>query len=366
MRIVHLVIGGDVAGGQTIALRLARAAQRRGDDVAFVAPEPGPFVDLVRAEGTPVHLLPLRRLHQLDKTFRLARLLRAARAGVLHTHTLAAANVLGRAAARLAGVPVISHLHIENHFRPATRPLLRLLDNASARFCAHLVAVSEDTRRAYERQGYPRGRIQVVYNGVELDGRAPVADIRSELGIPEGAPLVGEVARLCDVKGQRELIGAVASVPEAWLVLVGVDLERGGAFQAELERDADRLGVRDRVVFAGRRADAADLIGQLDVVALPSWTEGLPLVLLEAMARRRAVVATPVGGTPELVLDGETGVLVPARDPEALAVAIQRLLADPGLRERLGDAGHRRVAERFSADAMCQRVLELYDEVAAR
>jgi glycosyltransferase involved in cell wall biosynthesis len=89
-------------------------------------------------------------------------------------------------------------------------------------------------------------------------------------------------------------------------------------------------------------------------------------VLLEAMARRRAVVATSVGGTPEAVVDGETGLLVPPRDPEALAAAIRRLLADPDLRGRLGDAGRRRVAERFSADAMCRRVLELYDEVVAR
>jgi len=367
MRIVHLVIGGDVAGGQAIALQLARAARDRGDDVAFVAPEPGPFIDLVRAEGIPVHVLPLRRTYQLGKALRLARLLRREGADVVHTHTLAAANVLGRVSARLAAVPVISHLHIENNFRPATRLLIRSFDNATARLCARLVAVSEDTRRSYERQGYPGGgRIEVVYNGVELDGGKPAADVRSELGIPPGVPLVGEVARLCDVKGQRELIEAIASVPEARLVLVGVDLERGGAFQAELEREAERLGVRDRVAFAGRRDDAAELLGQLDVVALPSSTEGLPVVLLEAMARRRAVVATPVGGTPELVADGETGLLVPPRDPRALAEAIRRLLADPELRGRMGEAGHRRVAERFSAEEMCRRVLELYDEVVAR
>ena len=366
MRIVHLVIGSDLAGGQTIALRLARAARDRGDDVVFVAPEPGPFVDLVRAEGMRVHLLPLRRTYQLAAAFRLARLLRRERADVLHTHTLAAASVLGRLSGRLAAVPVISHLHIENHFRPATRPVLRSLDNATARLCARLVAVSQDTSHAYARQGYPEDRIEVVYNGVELDGREAVSDVRSELGIPHGAPLVGEVARLCAVKGQRELIEALASLPEARLVLVGVDLERGGAFQAELERDAERLGVRDRVVFAGRRNDAAALLGQLDVVALPSWTEGLPLVLLEAMARRRAVVATPVGGTPELLVDGETGLLVAPGDANALAAAIGRLLADAGLRERMGDAGYRRVADRFSAEEMCRRVLELYDEVAVR
>jgi glycosyltransferase involved in cell wall biosynthesis len=254
----------------------------------------------------------------------------------------------------------VSHLHIENHFRRATRPLLAGLDSATARLCARLVAVSEDTKRAYERQGYPRGRIEVVYNGVEPGGS--VRDVRSELGVPDGRPLVGEVGRLCDVKGQRELIAALAQLPNVHAVLLGADVERGGAFQAELERDAERLGVRDRVVFAGHREDAAGLLGGLDVLALPSWTEGLPLVVLEAMARGRAVVATPVGGTPEVVEDGETGLLVPPRDPDALASAIRRLLDDPGLRERMGEAGRQRVAERFSADQMIARLLAVYDE----
>ena len=147
-------------------------------------------------------------------------------------------------------------------------------------------------------------------------------------------------------------------------MLVGRDLEQGGEYQRDLEVEAERRGVRDRVVFAGERA-ADDVLGELDVVALPSWTEGLPLVVLEAMAHARPVVATPVGGTPEVVLDGETGLLVPPRDPRALAAALQRLVDDADLRRRLGEAGKRRAVERFSAGAMTSRMLELYDEVAA-
>jgi glycosyltransferase involved in cell wall biosynthesis len=358
VRIVQLVIGGDVAGGQLVALRLARAARDRGDEVSFVAPREGEFVAGLRAEGLPVALADLNRTFRVRAAGRLRRLLRGA--DLLHTHTLAAANVLSRLA---SPAPVVAHLHIENRFRPATEPVLRRLDSWTARRCARLVAVSEDTRRAYLEQGYP-DRVEVVYNGVELDGAAPAGALRAELGVPDGAPLIGEVARLCDVKGQRELIEALAALPEARLVLFGRDLEQGGAFQAGLERDAERLGVRDRVVFAGHREDAPALLADLDLVVLPSWTEGLPLVVLEAMARRRAVVATPVGGTPELVADGETGLLVPARDPRALADGIRSLLADPDRRRRMGEAGYRRVADRFSAAAMTGRMLEIYDEVA--
>jgi glycosyltransferase involved in cell wall biosynthesis len=354
VRIVHLVIGGDVAGGQLVALRLARAARARGDEVAFVAPERGPFTELAAREGFAVEILPLRRTFQLAAAWRLARLLRARRADVLHTHTLAAANVLARLAGRAARVPVVSHLHIENHFRRATRWLLARLDNATARLAARLVAVSEDTKRAYERQGYPRGRIEVVYNGVDLPANG---------GYRRNDPArIGEVARLCDVKGQRELLRAVARLPEARLVLAGRDLEQGGAFQDELERESERLGIRERVEF-GFHDDVPALLETLDVVALPSWTEGLPLVLLEAMARGRPVVATPVGGTPELVLDGETGLLVPPRDPEALAAALRRLLEDPDLARRLGEAGRARVAERFTAAAQARRILAIYDEL---
>ena len=353
MRILHVLIGGGVAGGQVVALQLAGAARERGDEVELVVPRAGPVT-----EGFAAHVLDLNRLHRVGAAARLARLAR--RFDVVHTHTLAAANVLSRLAARSK---VVSHLHIENHFRRPTEPVLRRLDNATARLCARLIAVSHDTRRAYERQGYPVGRIEVVHNGV---APAPPANgsLRAELGIPADAPLVGEVARLCDVKGQRELIAALAHVPDARLVLVGDDLEQGGAFRAGLERDAERAGVRERVVFTGHRADARALLGELDVVALPSWTEGLPLVVLEAMASGRAVVATPVGGTPELVADGETGLLVPPRDPDALAGALRRLLGDEALRRRLGEAGERRVREEFSLDAMCARVLAIYDEVA--
>lgn len=362
VRVAHLLISGDVAGGQLIALQLARATRDRGEEALFVAPARGPFVERAEAEGFETHLVDVGRLHRAPGARTLARLLRDRRVDVLHTHTLAAANVLGRLAARRAAVPVVSHLHIENHFRSATKPILRRADNASARLCAALIAVSEDTRRAYERQGYPP-RIEVVYNGVALDGATP-AGLRGRLGIPDDAPLVGEVGRLCDVKGQRELIEALAKVPSAHAVFVGVDLERGGEYQRELERTAERLGVRDRVVFAGRIEDAGRLLADLDVLALPSWTEGLPLVVLEAMARKRAVVATPVGGTPEVVVDGVTGLLVPPRDPDALADALRRLLADAPLRARMGDAGYERVRARFSADAMTGRVLAIYDAVA--
>ncbi len=357
------MIGGGLAGGQLIAHRFALAARERGDDVRFIGPEAGPFMARVRDDGFDTTLVDVGRTYRVDGVARLARDLRATRTELLHTHTLAAANALSRCAAQLARVPVVSHLHIENHFRPATRPLLRALDNRTARLSARLVAVSEATRAAYELQGYPSGRVEVLYNGVDLTFDRQRADLRAEFGVGEGALLVALVGRLCDVKGQRELIQALAEVPAAHAVLVGEDLEQGGDYRLLLEREADRLSVRDRVVFTGARNDVGALLEHVDVLALPSWTEGLPLVVLEAMARGRPVVATPVGGTAEAVVDGDTGILVPPRDPASLAGAL-RQLEDPELREQLGAAGRRRATERFSAEDMAGRMLEIYDEVA--
>jgi glycosyltransferase involved in cell wall biosynthesis len=372
VKIAHLVIAGDVAGGQIVALRLARAAAARGDDVLFVAPAEGPFTRAVRDAGMAVHIVDVNRLFRARGAWRLLRLLRREGVDILHMHTAVAANIAARIAGRLAGAKVVSHLHIENHFRssPLAHAVYRALDNATVRLSHAILAVSEDTRRALVRQGYPAGRVETVHNGVELPPAAGIANVRAELGLAPGSQVVGSVARLCDVKGQRELIDAFARLRNgaagARLLLVGEDLETGGRYRADLERRAAELGVGDRVHFAGHRDDVPAVLDSIDVFALPSWTEGLPMTVLEAMAHGRPVVATPVGGTPELVVDGETGVLVRPRDPDDIARGLARVLADPEAARAMGEAGRRRVAERFTAAEMERRVLAAYDRIAGR
>jgi glycosyltransferase involved in cell wall biosynthesis len=196
-----------------------------------------------------------------------------------------------------------------------------------------------------------------VYNGIELPAELPARASATE------PPTLLEIARLCEIKGQRELIDALARMehPDARLQLAGDDIEQGGAYRSLLERQASERGVADRVAFLGYRADVPALIAAASVVVLPSWIEGLPLVLLEAMAAGVPVVATAVGGTPELVVDGDTGLLVPPRDPGALASALDSLLADPARAEALGAAGRRRAEESFDADTAASQILRLYE-----
>jgi glycosyltransferase involved in cell wall biosynthesis len=349
--ITHVLVGGEIAGGQIVALQLARAARDAGHEVAFVSPSEGPFVELARHEGFAADVIPLAGALDLAAIARLRRRLRGI--DVVHTHAHFSVNVAARIAGRLASARVLAHMHIENAFRAGpTRHLQVALDNATARLCFAIVAVSDATRAALVRQGYPADRVVTVRNGI--DAAEPTQPVRLADG-----PTVLEVARLAEVKGQRVLLAALRDV-DATAVLVGCDLERGGAYEAELRREAERLGVAERVVFAGQRDDVPGLLAGCDVLCLPSTAEGLPLVVLEAMAQAKPVVATAVGGTPELVVDGETGLLVPPGDARALAEALGTVIADRELARRLGDAGRRRVLAEFSLSAMTDRVLGLY------
>jgi glycosyltransferase involved in cell wall biosynthesis len=351
VRIAHIVIGGEVAGGQMVALQLARAAHKAGHDVSFVSPSAGPFLELVRREGMQARVVPIRGALDIAAVARLRQALRGV--DVAHTHGHFAVNVVARVAGRLAGARVLSHMHIENVFRAGLGRRAQIaLDNATARVCFAIVAVSEATRESLVRQGYPTERLLTVHNGIDATPAQPVR-------LAEG-PTVIEVARLAEVKGQRAMLQALSRI-EATAVFVGRDLERGGAYERELRAEADRLGVADRVVFAGYRDDVPALLAGCDVFCLPSSVEGLPLVVLEAMAQGRPVVATAVGGTPELVVDGETGFLVPAGEADALAKALARVLGDRALADRLGEAGRRRVAAEFSLAAMADRILRMYE-----
>lgn len=351
MRICHVVIGGEVAGGQIVALQLARAARDAGHTVSFVSPSDGPFVERVRSEAFDAAIIPVSGAFDLAALLRIRKAFR--QTDVVHTHGHFAINVLARLAGRLAGARVLSHMHIQNAFRAGRgRAAQVAIDNATARLSFAIVAVSNATRDDLVRQGYPSKRILVVPNGVEQrENPEPVR-------LVEG-PTILEVARLAEVKGQRTLLRALQRL-DATVVLVGRDLEQGGAYEAELRDEAARLGVANKVVFAGYRDDVPALLAGCDVFCLPSTAEGMPLVVLEAMAQAKPVVATAVGGTPELVVDGETGLLVPPNDVEALTSALKGLLEDPDRARRMGEAGRSRVEREFSLAASAKRVVALY------
>lgn len=211
--------------------------------------------------------------------------------------------------------------------------------------------------------GVPPDKITIVHDGVNLGwiDKQPIVDARATFWLPHGAPVIGNVAALVPHKGQKHLIAAAAKVhreePDARLIIVGE-----GELHDPLERQIKDLGLERHVYLTGFRSDALGLMKSFDLFAMSSVTEGLGSAMLEAMACRRAIVGTRAGGIPEVVIDGNTGLLVPPHDDDALAAAIVRLLRDAGLRKALGDAGRQRVEDEFSAERLVTKTLAVYEE----
>jgi glycosyltransferase involved in cell wall biosynthesis len=270
--------------------------------------------------------------------------------------------------ARLLRVPaVVETYHGREAWREAGGRAAFLADRAVGRLLDRVIAVSAAARDfLVARKGYPADRVAVIPNGRDLSVFAPGRDrdaVRRELGVPGPAPLVGVVGRLEAQKGHADLLEAWPAVvrahPAARLLLVG-----DGSLRGPLAERARARAVGDSVVFAGYRADVPRLLDALDVVVLPSLHEGMPLTAIEGAAMARPVVATAVDGTPEVVEDGVTGLLVPPRDPPALAAALGALLGDPARARRMGEQARRRALEQFDVARQVERTAAVYRTAA--
>jgi glycosyltransferase involved in cell wall biosynthesis len=325
---------------------------------------PEPATRWLEEQGVPVHHLGRGRFDPRILSDLVA-LARERRARVLHVHGYAAAD-FGRLAARAAGARLVLHEHFADPKMPAYQAVA---DRLLAPLTDRAIAVSRSTRAfLVEERFVPSSRVRLIYNGAPLDEFAPAGAergrrVRIELGLPPGVPLVGSIGRLNAQKGHRYLVEAtpllLAARPEARVLIVG-----DGDLGSELREQASRLGVADRVVFAGHRRDVPDLLAAIDVFCVSSLYEGTPLALFEAMAAGRAVVSTAVDGCREVLDDGVTGLLVAPRDPAGLADALARVLGDPDLREALG----RRALEasrRYDVRSCVAQMEALYDEVLA-
>jgi glycosyltransferase involved in cell wall biosynthesis len=256
----------------------------------------------------------------------------------------------------IAGAGLARHPRVIAVYQLAVPPISRAQWRAkrlTARAIDRHVGVGEHTSREVEALvGLPADSVLTIHNGVPDQKRVTAANR------PRSGPLVGAIGRFERQKGFDLLIRALTEIEGVTLVLVGEGSERG-----QLEDLARTLGVADRVVWEGWSEDARSYLGAFDVFALPSRFEGFPLALLEALLARSAVVAADVGSVGEVVRDGETGLLVPAENPSALADAIRRLLADANLRRRLGEQGRQLVLGRFTADHTTQAFQRLYREI---
>jgi len=325
-------------------------------------PSASPLVAGAERLAVPqVTLASARGVRGLGLVPRIAQGIRAQRPAVVHAHlTFPLACKFSLVAAVLARAPAVvatAQLFME---LPSTRSA-RAQHRIVASTVNQYIAVSRHVAASvHERLHVPREKITVIHNAVAL-GRFPLVSerrLRTELAGGRDVPVVLTVARLDPQKGHTCLLEAAALVPTAVFVIAG-DGPENGALQAR----ARALGLHDRVRFLGSRDDVPDLLAACDMLVLPSLYEGLPLAALEAMAAARPVVATAIGGTDEAVLHGVTGLLVPAGDPAALAMAVRALIDNPELARGFGERGRARVEADFAAPAMVRQVAALYDAV---
>jgi glycosyltransferase involved in cell wall biosynthesis len=326
-----------------------------------------PMAEQIRPLGIPVECLDIKHLRDVEAVPRLVRYLKAIGADLVHTQ-LEFSNILGNISAKLLRLPSVCTIHIMPSLdvKPKSKLHQRVEWFSLRHFCDRVIAVSEEARQYHLAiSGASASQVTMLYNGIDLAGFTGMdraherAAVRSELGIPADANVLTTVAVLRPQKGIQFMIRALPAIlaahPDSYYLVVG-----DGSQRAALLEEAQKAGVGERVIFAGMRHDVPRLLAASDVVVLPTLTEALPTVLAEAMAARLPIIASRVGGVPEMVTDEVNGCLVPPEDVEALVSACSQLLRDAQLRMTMGVEGWNTVDRKFNIERQVDKLEELY------
>ena len=388
MKILFYNHTGNVSGAERVLLMILKGVDRQVFDPVVLCPTEGRLTEIAREAGAgiiPIDQLRARFTWRVDRLLRylasFVGVIRTARSVVLseapdiiHANSIRAGLVMSAATVGLK-VPVVWHAHdiLPRHPLSAAvrlvagatkrNQILAVSHAAAARFRGHLMNRSN------------RRPVKVIHNAVDLERFQPNSasrrEIRRALGLTETQQVVGIVGHLTPNKGQLELIEAFAAMsPEASdavLLIVGETLfNRGGNYAESLLRAANLLGIADRVRFLGARDDVPALMQSFDLLVVNSRTEACPLTVLEGLASGTPVLATSVGGTPEIIRHGENGWLLSARDQQTLIQAMLLLLGDANLRERLSRNGCREAINRFSVERYIRHIQSLYSQTSRR
>jgi L-malate glycosyltransferase len=358
---IHIDTARTWRGGQNQVLVTVLGLRALGHRALLVAHPAGELRQRAR-EG--LDLIPLAPATEMDlgAAWRLSRVIKQLKPDIVHAHDshgVAMAALALSMSTQLAKPPLVAARRVDFHLRGSA------LSRWKYRQVDCFVCVSRAIREMLIADGVPASRAVIVNEGIDLErvAAAPPANLHEELWLPHHAPIVGNVAALVPHKGQKHLIDAAAlvlrQVPDAQFVIAGE-----GELRSALERQIREHHLDKHVHLLGFRPDILSLHKAFDIFAMSSVTEGLGTSLLDAMACGKPIVATSAGGIPEVVSHDREGILVPPRDPAAMAAAVVRLLKDPGLRERMGQTGLTSARDRFSAERMVLDTLRVYQRVA--
>jgi glycosyltransferase involved in cell wall biosynthesis len=373
VRILNVVPTLMCGGTENQFMTLGRLLDRTRFDLEFACLRKwGPFVKELADRRIPLQEYQVSTFRSVQAIAQQAKLARhIARRGIQIVHAYNFyGNVFAIPPARLVAPVVIASIRDR---APYLTPMQKRVQRYACQFADCVLVNAEAVKDWLIGEGYDESNIVVIRNGVDLSRfDAPDAGdrIRQELGFEPGTPLVTVVSRLTPLKGIENFLEAAAALkpryPHVRFLIVGETSPHDRPYLKELTDLAAQLGVADRVMFTGLRSDIPALLGSASVAVMPSLNEALSNVLLESMAAGAPVVATRVGGTPEALIDGETGLLVAAGDSTAIATAVARLLDDRELATRLGRSARSLIADRFSVDRMVRSTERLYTNLLAK
>ncbi|MBW1943654.1 MAG: glycosyltransferase family 4 protein [Deltaproteobacteria bacterium] len=379
IRILHIHTMPVISGSGINTYLSMDGMDRQVYEVELACAPGGRLIDLVQDSGMEVRIFrnlvqPLSPYRDLRAAMDLFLFLRKNPYHVVHTHN-SKAGFVGRLAAAMARVPVIVHTVHGFAFHdqePRWRQVLFLnLERLASHWCQKMIFISQPLLDwGLKEHIVPREKTVKIYSGIQLEHFHPVDGdeknrIREKWKLRPEEAVIGIVSKLWEGKGHATLIEAVKEltkdIKDVRLVIVGE-----GYLQDELVKQVARLGLGDRVLFTGFQMDVSEIIATFDVAVLPSFFEGMGRVILEAMAMAKPVVASRVGGIPDLVEDGRNGFLVQPGDVKALAAAIKRLLTDKELAGEMGSRGRKMVDEKFNSDIMVRSIEEVYRHLLTR
>jgi glycosyltransferase involved in cell wall biosynthesis len=371
--VIFVIDGLGIGGAERLMIPILACLNRERFEArvcVLQSKEGNPLAADIQALGVPVDSLDVKQLRDFTAISKLRKYLKQHKADIVHTQ-LEFSNILGNISARSMGLPGISTIHVlpvsDAGFKARLHQWVEW--TALRLFCDRVVTVSEETRRHYIAQsGISPGKLFTIYNGIDLERFQRIepylahASVRKEFALPDDAILLITVAVLRPPKGIQYMIRALPSIvarfPKAYYLVVG-----DGVHADALADEAMQNNVGEHVLFAGSRTDIAQLLSGSDIFILPTLTEALPTVLAEAMACHLPIIASAVGGVPEMVQTGENGILIPPADPEELSAACTQLLADHDLRMNMGEKGWLQVNEKFNVKRQVLQLQKQYLEL---
>jgi len=369
-KILFVIDGLEFGGGERGFVQLA-AGLRDRFDISVASSPGGQFEYKIRKLGIRFYPIHLSKRASFKPVLQIRDLILSHNIDILHSQG-ARADFFSRIAGRLTGFPCILctvQMPVEGFdVRPLRKTIYRLMDRVSERYVERFIVVSDSLKEMMvKKRRIPNEKVTRIYNGIELDEympngkeiRSQKSEVRREFEVAKDAPVIGAIGRMVWQKGFEYLIEAVPSIIQdfrkAKVLIVGE-----GPLRERLEALGERLKVKKNLIFAGFRSDIRDILSAVDLLVVPSLLEGFPMITLEAMAMAKPIVATNIDGIREQITNGESGILVPPRDPAALVNAVMRVLNDKELARNMGLSARRKVEREFSVEKMVAETEKVY------